>query len=294
VKNSTCVITGATSGIGRAAALALGDAGANLVLVGRNEGQGQQTVRHILRRRPSVNVEFIRTDLSSQSEVKTLAGRIAEKYQALDVLINNAGARFDDYRQSVDGLEVTFATNHLGHFTLTCLLLPRLLAAPSGRVVTVGSGSHSMDGDQVRWLLDRNSYDRKVAYATSKLANIVFAYELARRLKATKVSSNAVNPGGVFTNLSRNNGLKSWLRHVMAHALQRNLISPRKGAETLVYLAAAQEVQGVSGKYFFQRREVASSRLSQNQELWRQLWDLSLELTGLNESVGSAWPWIRP
>lgn len=254
---------------------------AALILVGRNEHAGQDLARRLQRRSPRSRIEFIRTDLSEQSDVRALAARLAESCEFIDVLINNAGARIDNYRETDDGIELTFATNHLGHFLLTGLLIERLLQAPSARVITVTSVTHygaSAHGD---WHLRRASYDRRIAYAKSKLANVMFAYELARRLAHTRVTSNAVDPGIVATNFARNNGTVAWLRHLVGSAIRCELVSPRTGAETLVYLAASEEVGGVTGKLFRRNREVESSAASRDRTKARRLWDLSVELTGL-------------
>ena len=274
-----CVITGATSGIGRMAALDLGASGASLVLVGRNERAGNDLLHRLRHRSPQARFEFVRTDLSRQADVRRLAAEITKSYDRIDILMNNAGARFDDYHETSDGIELTFATNHLGHFLLTCLLVEQLVNASAARVITVSSGSHSGASAQGDWFLRRADYDRRLAYAKSKLANLMFAYELGRRLANTAVTSNAVDPGGVATNFARNNGLVSWLRHLAAHAIRRNLASPRKGAETLVYLGSSEEVRGVTGKHLHSNREVESSAASHDREGARRLWDLSVELT---------------
>ena len=278
-----CAITGATSGIGRAAVYLLGQAQASLVLIGRNELAGQAVVRRLRARSPNSTFEFIRTDLSRQEDVRRLASTITDEYGHIDVLMNNAGARFDTYQETEDTIESTFATNHLGHFLLTCLLFERLQAAPAARVITVASGAHTGAPASGEWYLGRSTYDRRLAYAKSKLANIMFAYELAERLRNTRVTSNAVDPGLVATNFARNNGLASWCRHLVAHALRRELTSPRKGAETPVYLAASDEVAGVTGKYFCRNHEVESSPESHDREAARCLWDLSAELTSTQD-----------
>ena len=163
---------------------------------------------------------------SSLAEVRRVADEIRRRAPAIDVLINNAGARFDTYEASAEGIERTFATNHLGHFDPTALLLDRLLAAHSARIITIGSGAHEAAPVSGEWIAHRGTYARKAVYARSKLANIVFAYELARRLAGTGVSSNAVDPGGVATNLGRNNGLLPWMRHLAYYALKRQLQNP--------------------------------------------------------------------
>ena len=282
--NRTCVITGATSGIGRAVALALGELGADLILTGRNEPAGTELVQRLRARQPRGVFEFIRTDLSRQDQIRKCAERVVETYDRIDVLINNAGARFDQYYETSDGIELTFATNHLGHFLLTCLLCERLVQAPAARVITVSSGSHSSATAEGEWCLTRDNYDRRLAYAKSKLANIMFARALAERLGATRVTSNTVDPGGVASNFCRNNGLVSWIRHLVAHALTRQLASPRKGAETVVYLAVSEEVNGVTSKHFRDNREVASSQGSYDRREAQRLWDLSVELTN------TSWP----
>ena len=281
MKGKTCVITGATSGIGRASAVQLGRLGADLILTGRDERKGAKLVRRLQRDHTGGNAHFIRADLSAQREVRALAAAIQSRCACVDVLINNAGARFDTFRLSPDTLELTFATNHLSHFLLTSLLLDKLKAAEAARVITVASGAHSGARVDFERSFRAETYDRKVAYGCSKLANLMFAYELARRLKGTNVTSNAVDPGGVATNLGRNNGIVSWLRHVGYHALKGELLSPEKGAETIVFLASSPVVEGISGTYFFRKREVPSSRISRDEDAAKRLWELSLEMTDL-------------
>jgi NAD(P)-dependent dehydrogenase (short-subunit alcohol dehydrogenase family) len=282
LKGKTCVITGATSGIGRAAAVQLGRLGADLVLTGRDERRGAELVRRLQRDPACGTAQFIRADLSVQLEVRELAAAIRRRCARIDVLINNAGARFDTFRSSPDKIEMTFATNHLSHFLLTLLLLDALKAAETARVITVASGAHSGASGDFEQSFRAETYDRKVAYGSSKLANLMFAYELARRLKGTNITSNAVNPGGVATNLGRNNGIVSWLRHVGYHALKGDLLSPEKGAETIIFLASSLAVEGVTGKYFFRNREIESSGISKDEAAAKRLWESSLRMTGLD------------
>ena len=285
LKDKTCVVTGATSGIGHAAAVQLARLGADLILTGRDERRGAELVRRLQRDHDCRNAYFLRADLSAQREVRDLAAAIRNRCARVDVLINNAGARHDTFRLSSDDIELTFATNHLSHFLLTLLLLDKLQAAEAARVITVSSGAHSgARGDFERYLRAKN-YDRKAAYGNSKLANLMFAYELARRLRGTKMTSNAVDPGGVATNLGRNNGFLSWMRHIGYYALKRELLSPRKGAETIVYLASSPAVVGVSGKYYLRKREIESSEISKDVAAAKRLWEGSLRMTGLGDPL---------
>ncbi len=289
-----CVVTGATSGIGRASAFALASHVGHLFLLGRDESRGCQLRDLLARRHPGTSVEFVAADLSSLSEVRRLAGQIRERTSRIDVLINNAGARFDSFRQSADGHELTFATNHLGHFLLTSLLMEALLAAPSVRVINVSSSAHAAATRPERWLMTSDDYDRRQAYARSKLANLLFTYELARRLSDSSITANAVHPGIVRSGFARNNGLVSWLKHVLSHGLRRELISAARGAETITWLATSREVSGSSGGYYFQKNPVPSSKLSLDPVLARQLWDESVQLSGIDSSIGLAWKWFSP
>jgi NAD(P)-dependent dehydrogenase (short-subunit alcohol dehydrogenase family) len=268
--------------------------GATLLLVGRNARAGQAVIERLRECPTSGTARFVKTDLSSLDEVRQLALLVRRHYRVIDVLVNNAGARFNNYESTSDGLERTFATNYLGHFLLTALLLERLCASGGGRIISVGSGAHASASTGETWFPDRERYDRKVAYAKSKLANIMFAYELARRLGGTAVTSNVVDPGGVATNLGRNNGLMAWGRHWLYYALKRELVSPRRAAGTLVHLASAPSAGGLTGKYLRQSQEIRSSSASYDRKAACQLWELSVRLTGLGPSLGDAWKYFNP
>jgi retinol dehydrogenase-14 len=276
-----CLITGATSGIGRETALALAGMNFNLFLVRRNDRQGEKIVAKLRRRFPDGAFAFVRADLSRRDDVLSLVNQASTFFEQIDVLINNAGARIDEYRHNDQGIELTFAANHLGHFMLTCLLLDRIERSPHARVITVGSGAHLGVAARGDWHLRRENYDRRLAYGKSKLANIMFAYELARRAAGTTIRSNAVDPGLVATNFARNNGLYAWFRHLVSHGVRRQLISARRGAETLIYLAASPAIAQTTGKYFYCNREVPSSEASYDEREARRLWAESIELTGL-------------
>jgi NAD(P)-dependent dehydrogenase (short-subunit alcohol dehydrogenase family) len=264
-----------------------------LVLIGRNSRSGTAVAERICSIHPDCHAEFVQADLSRMADVRRLGESLRKRLQQVDILINNAGARFDEYQETEDGLERTFATNHLSHFLLTAHLLERLLAASSARIITVASSAHEgirLNGD---WNLKRDNYNRKVAYGRSKLANLMFAYELARRLRETRVSSNAVDPGGVATNLGRNNGLMAWVKHLAYYALKRELLGPRKGSDTMVWLALSNDAAKESGRYFRCRRPVESSAASHDIAAARALWRLSLQWTGVGEEIGAAWRYLQ-
>ena len=293
MKDKTCVITGATSGIGRATALVLGARGANLVLIGRNEQAGHRVAARIRRMPGAGEVTFLRADLSAQRQVRDLAASIRERFQGIDVLVNNAGARFDGYGTTVDGFERTFATNHLSHFLLTARLLEPLLCPPQGRIITISSSAHHAVREVSTWMLGSETYDRKQAYGLSKLANILFSAELARRLQGTGLTANTMDPGGVASNFARNNGLKSWLRHLLAHARHRELIWPARAGEAVAHLAMAPELASVSGAFFRKTEPATASPLARDPNLARELWCRSLSWTSLDERVGRAWQFVR-
>lgn len=278
-----CLITGATSGIGKATVAVLASKGFSLILTGRSSQKGLSLVNHLKQKFPDISAEFIPADLSSLNEVNQLASKISSGYEKIDVLINNAGARFNDFKKSEEGIELTFATNHIGHFLLTNLLIDLIKESPSSRIINVSSSAHSGCSNDFSDAAAPVKYDRKEAYCKSKLANLLFTYELAERLKDQNISVNAVNPGGVLTNLGRNNGIFPWLKHILYYTLKRSLITPAKGAETIIYLADSSEVEGVSGKYFYNKNEVQSSRESYDKEAAKKLWDLSRSLCGIKE-----------
>ena len=292
VREKVVVVTGATSGIGRAVSLNLARSGVRLVLLGRNRERGQRLAERIGGCQRT-QAEFYQADLSSLSEVRKVAAQIKERFPVVDVLINNAGLRLDTFHKTSEGIERTFATNHLGHFLLTALILEQLLRAPSARVITVGSGAHSGIHQAPVWVLTESTYDRRLAYGTSKLANIIFAYELGRRLSGTKVTSNAVDPGSVVTNFSRNNGIVPWLRHLI-HCILKGRLAPGNAAQSIAYVALSDELRHVSGLYFSECKPVSSSKLSRDLLVARQLWSLSVRLTKLDIGLGDAWEFIKP
>ncbi|HYC31201.1 MAG TPA: SDR family oxidoreductase [Gemmatimonadales bacterium] len=274
-----CVVTGATRGIGRATALGLARLGASLVLVCRRRGDGEAVATEIAAGRRSPAPEVVEADLSSQAVVRDAGRRIAARHEAIHVLINNAGLIPRKRELTVDGLETQLAVNHLAPFLLTHLLLPGLRAGAPSRVVTVSSTTHhgaTIDFDDLR--RDR-SYDSTDVYAETKLMNVLFTYELARRLEGTGVTANCLHPGAVATGL-----LADYMKLPLVGGAVAKTIgaSPEQGADTILYLAASPEVASVTGGYFSERRKARSSALSHDERVARRLWELSERLTGLD------------
>ena len=282
MKGKVCIITGATSGIGWVTAYRLSQWGATVILLGRDVKRGLAAVDQIRKECGNGNSEFIRTDLAAQQNIRQFVEEFMERYDRLDVLVNNAGTTLLTRKMSVDGYEMTFAVNHLSHFLLTNLLIDVLKASAPCRVVNVSSGSHRRATMNFDDLHGRSGYRIMRAYGQSKLANILFTYELAGRLEGTGIAVNALHPGFVVTNLGQDNG---WLVHkIIRLAMRLKGISPEEGAQTILYLATSPEVEGVTGKYFYQMRPVKSSQNSYDPETSLRLWEISEKLTGLTTS----------
>ncbi|HVO66928.1 MAG TPA: SDR family NAD(P)-dependent oxidoreductase [Syntrophales bacterium] len=274
-ENKICLITGATSGIGKAAALKLAKLGASLVLIGRNADKGRIICDQIKKETNNKKIEFYKLDLSLMKEVSKSAKRIKSDYEHIDILINNAGARFLDHIISKEGIEQTLAVNHLSHFLLTNLLINTLKKSSAATIVNISSGVHYSGNGIIENITNRNEYDGRRQYANSKLANVLFTYELADRLKNIKVTANAVDPGGVATNFARNNGLINWLKHRIYYLMKGNLLTPEQGAETIIYLATSPSVEGITGKYFKDKKAIKSSSISYDLNMARKLWEAS-------------------
>ena len=277
MRGKICLITGGSDGIGYAASSELARMGARVIIVGRNPAKTEAAVHRIIADTDNPEVEHLLADLSSQLEVRRVAAEAMELAPHLDVLLNNAGAIFLSDRRSVEGIEMTFALNHLSYFLLTGLMLDRLRKAPCARIINVSSSAHESPGKfRLEDLPDPSSKQGYPAYKRSKLCNILFTYELARRLEGENITANALHPGLVRTNIARDNGL---LGRVVNFFIRVRGVNPEKGAETLVYLATSPEVEGVTGKYFVDCRPVPSSGVSYDAELAERLWDMSASLT---------------
>ncbi len=273
-----CLITGATSGIGKATATGLANMGASVVMIGRDRGRGEAALAEVKEKSTGASLNLMLADLSSQEEIRRLADEVKESYPRVDVLINNAGVIRSERITTADGLETTFAVNHLAHFLLTNLLLDALKASAPSRIVNVASGEQRNGTIDFDDLQGEKGYKGAKAYSQSKLATVLFTYELARRLEGTGVSANCLHPGVVGTNLG--SGV-SGVFGVTVRALKPLMKSPEKGAQTSVYLASSPEVEGVSGRYFAKKAEARSSDASYDERLARRLWEASADLTNL-------------
>lgn len=278
MREKNCLITGATSGIGKAVALGLAEKGANVIFIGRNPDKCKAVAELIKKKTHNENVSYYVADISLIREVKKVADKIKIDFKRIDVLVNNAGARFISHQLTDEGIEITLATNHLGHFVLTNELLPLLRISDDARVINVSSGVHYGGKGVIENITEPSQYDGRLQYSNSKLANVLFTYELAERLKETTVKVFAVDPGGVATNFSRNNGLKFWLKHLIYYLLKRELITPRQASQTIIHLATSDEFKNQTAKFFFDMKEKESSQLSYDKSLQKSLWALSEEL----------------
>jgi NAD(P)-dependent dehydrogenase (short-subunit alcohol dehydrogenase family) len=278
MKGKTVVITGGTSGIGEVAALELAQMGARIVLVGRDKPRAQTTLARLRERGPGLAHTVHYADLTRLAEMKRVAAQIAGAEPRIDVLINNAGAMFAARRVTEDGLERTFALNHMAYFVVTAGLRERLTASAGARIVNTASDAHRgamLDFDNLQ---SEKGFGAMQAYGRSKLCNILFTRELARRLHGTGVTANCLHPGFVATRFGdQSGGLIShivWLAKYFA-------IPPTEGAKTVVYLAASPEADGVSGKYFYKCRATTPSPAAEDDHAASALWERSVELAGV-------------
>ncbi len=280
LSGKTVLITGATNGIGKVTALELAKKGATLVIVGRNPEKTAQVARRIRQESGNPAVDGLVADLSSMAQVRQLAGSFRQKYPRLHILINNAGAIFANRTTTIDGYELTFALNHLAYFLLTNLLLDELHANAPSRIINVSSRSHEgadLNFDDLQ-SEQHYGYGGYRAYGQSKLANLLFTYELARRLAGTGVTVNAVHPGSVATGFGENNGGAMKFSMRVFHQFS---LTPEQGADTIIYLASSPDVEAITGKYWTNRRQVPSSPQSYDETAQKRLWSLSAQLTGI-------------
>jgi NAD(P)-dependent dehydrogenase (short-subunit alcohol dehydrogenase family) len=277
------LVTGGTGGIGRAAAIGLASLGARVGITGRDRARAEQAAAAIARESGNPAVDVFVADLSSQVDVRRLADEVLAAYPHLDVLLNNVGGFWAHRHITADGLERTFALNHLAPFLLTNLLLDRLIASAPARVITVSSGAQAMGTIDFDDLMGQPTYSGQRAYNQSKLANVMFTYELARRLEGTGVTATALHPGMTSTGFSAEDPARAFAPLVFL--MRPFMRSPKRGADTAVYLASSTDVEGVSGRYFADRAARKSHKASYDSALTGRLWQVSSDLVGL--SVGT-------
>lgn len=267
-----CLVTGATNGIGKVTARALAEAGSRVLIVARDRERGEATVSEIRSVSGNVRVELLLADLSRQADIRRLAAEVHARTDRLDVLVNNAGGFSVDRQLTVDGIEQTFAVNHLAYFLLTSLLIDLLVAGAPSRIVNVASDAHRLARLNLDDLQGEREYKAGRAYALSKLANVLFTRELARRLAGTGVTANAVHPGGVTTNIWNHGPF--WLRWAIRVA-RPFMLTSEQGAEGVIRLATAPELDGVTGKYFNRNTEVEPSPAALDDRNAERLWTQS-------------------
>jgi NAD(P)-dependent dehydrogenase (short-subunit alcohol dehydrogenase family) len=273
------VVTGATDGIGKVTARELAKMGASVTIVGRDPAKGERVVREIRASCGHDNVRFVQAELSSLKDVRGAAEALKGRLKRLDVLVNNAGALFQRREVTADGIERTFALNHLAYFLLTALLVDLMKASGHARIVNVASRAHEGAQLDLDDLQNARRYSGWRAYQRSKLANVHFTYELARRLKGSRVSANCLHPGFVASSFGNNNG--GFFSVAFGIAKSVSAISVEEGAKTSIHLASSPEVAGVSGAYFDRCKPVRSSPESHDESVARALWAASEKLVGV-------------
>ena len=276
MSSKVCLVTGANSGIGKETALALAKMNARVMMVCRDRARGEAALQEVKQQSGNTALELMLCDLSSQKSTRQFADDFKATHDRLDVLVNNAGVYLRKRTLTTDGIESTFAINHLAYFLLTNLLLDILKRSAPSRIINVASDAHAYGKVDFENLQGEKKYGGARAYANSKLENIVFTYALARRLEGTGVTVNCLHPGAVATGIFRA------LPKPLEAIIKLFTLSPEKGAETSIYLASSPDVEGVNGKYFVKKAVAKSSQSSYNEEAAHRLWDVSAQLTGLD------------
>ena len=276
------LVTGATGGIGKATAIGLATMGARVGITGRDLIRAEQAAADIRTASGNPAVDVFAADMSSQAEVRRLAGAVLDAYPRLDVLVNNVGGFWAHRHPTADGLEHTFALNHLAPFLLTNLLLDRLKASAPARVVTVSSGAQAAGRIDFDDLQGARSYSGQRAYSQSKLANILFTNELARRLQGTGVTANSVHPGVVRTNFGSED--QAGFFRIISPLVRPFLKTPTQGAWTPIYLASSPDVEGITGQFFANRKPKTANKAAGDVDVTARLWRVSTDLVGLTGS----------
>ena len=282
LKGKTAVITGGNTGIGKETAVDLATRGARVIIACRNLVKGKAAVKEIQERSGSTHVFLEKLDLASLDSVRKFAENILNSEPRLDILINNAGVMACPYQKTEDGFEMQFGVNHLGHFLLTILLLDLLKRSAPSRIINVSSSAHAMGSGKINFddIHFEKSYSGWGAYYNSKLANVLFIRELSKRLEGTHVTANSLHPGAVSTDLQRHSFLSSALLSPVRWYLFK---TAEQGAQTTIYCAVSEEMEGVSGKYLADCALKEPCMGAKDDDAARKLWDLSLKLVGLEK-----------
>jgi NAD(P)-dependent dehydrogenase (short-subunit alcohol dehydrogenase family) len=283
MQGKICLITGANSGIGKATALRLAQMGATVIMVCRDRTRGEEAQREIQTKSGNDAMDLLLADLSSQQEIRQLAATFQQRYHRLHVLINNAGTGFTQRRETVDGVEMTFAVNYLAPFLLTNLLLDVLKNSAPARIINVASDNHRFVRFDLHDLQLQHRYGFLRAYGRSKLALLLFTYELARRLHGTGITVNALEPGPTATTFAQRDA--GPVARTLLRLVSSRFGSPENGAKTSLYLASSSEVENSTGKYFVKSAPRRSSALSYDEALQRQLWEESAKLVHLPAQI---------
>jgi NAD(P)-dependent dehydrogenase (short-subunit alcohol dehydrogenase family) len=278
-----CIVTGASVGLGKITARELAKMGARVAIVCRDEARGKAALAEIKSSSGSEAIDLFLADLSLPAQIRTLAADLLAKYPKIHVLVNNAGLILSERELTSDGLEKTFATNHIGYFLLTHLLLERLKQSAPARIVSVSSGAHQMGDLDFDDLHSEKRYRRFFGgmrvYGTSKLYNILFTRELAQRLAGTGVTANCVHPGGVGTNFGQS---ATGIFKKMVGLAKPLLLTPEQGADTMIYLASSPEVEGKTGEYYYKRRITRTTSHGRDLEAAKRLWSISEQVSGVS------------
>ena len=277
--NDIVLVTGSSSGMGKATATELAKTGATVVILCRNKKRGEQALIDIKKESGNDKVDLFICDLGNKASIRSFVAEFKKKYKKLNVLINNAGVIVPKRCETSDGFELQFGVNHLGPFLLTNLLLETIVDSAPARIINVASGAHKTGKIYFDDVNLKNNYNLIKAYAQSKLANILFTYELSEKLKASEVTVNCLHPGAVATEMGIDR--KTGFGRAISRILKPFFLTPLQGASTAIYLASSEEVKGVTGKYFYKKKPIKSSKLSYDKETAKKLWKLSEELTDL-------------
>ncbi len=275
MNGKVCLVTGATDGIGKVSARVLAELGAKVIIVGRNPEKSAIVLAELRSISGNENIDLLMADLAVMQEVRDLAEQVISRYDRIDVLLNNAGGYFTKHEITSDGLEMTFALNHMSYFLLTNKLMELLKYSAPARIINVSSDAHYGVDMDFENLNGEQEYKALKAYQKSKLANVLFTYELLKKVPGN-ITVNCLHPGFVATNFGHNNG--GFFGPVLKIAQRISAIDPEEGAKTSIFLCSAPEVKGVSGKYFYKCQPKTSSRESRNMDTGKRLWQISSDI----------------